>query len=95
MAVSISQLTLSVRLCDYADCRKPLHTVLQCQVQGRRLLLQGLPGVLTTTSYLCTEQASCQRLWQASGQVHNMRAYTHFFILAQTYSNSLLRLIDW
>jgi hypothetical protein len=29
-AVSLPQLTLSVRLCDYADCRKPLHTVLQC-----------------------------------------------------------------
>jgi hypothetical protein len=24
-AVSLPQLTLSVRLCDYADCRKPLH----------------------------------------------------------------------
>ena len=53
-AVSLSQLTLSVRLCDYAD-RKHLHTVLQCQVQGRRLLLQGLPGVLTITPCLCTE----------------------------------------
>ena len=28
--VSISKLTLSVRLCDYADSRKPLHTVLPC-----------------------------------------------------------------
>ena len=24
-AVSLPQLTLSVRLCDYEDCRKPLH----------------------------------------------------------------------
>jgi len=29
-AVGLPQLTLSVRLCDYAECRKPLHTVLQC-----------------------------------------------------------------
>jgi hypothetical protein len=29
-AASLSQLTLLVRLCDYADCRKPLYTVLQC-----------------------------------------------------------------
>ena len=29
-AASLFQLTLSVRLCDYADCRKPLYTVLQC-----------------------------------------------------------------
>jgi ubiquitin len=28
--VSLCKMTLSVRLCDYADCRKPLHTVLQC-----------------------------------------------------------------
>ena len=28
--VSLSKLTLSVSLCDYADCRKPLHTVLPC-----------------------------------------------------------------
>ena len=27
---SLSQLTLSVRLCECADCRKPLYTVLQC-----------------------------------------------------------------
>jgi len=26
-AVSLPQLTLSVRLCDYADCRKPHHKV--------------------------------------------------------------------
>jgi hypothetical protein len=29
-AVSLAQPTLSVRLCDHADCLKPLHTVLQC-----------------------------------------------------------------
>jgi hypothetical protein len=29
-AVSLFQLTLSVRLCDYSECRKPLHMVLQC-----------------------------------------------------------------
>jgi hypothetical protein len=29
-AVSLPQLTLSVRLCDYADCREPLHMVLLC-----------------------------------------------------------------
>ncbi len=30
MAVSLFQLTLLVRLCDYADCRKPLNSVLHC-----------------------------------------------------------------
>jgi hypothetical protein len=30
LKVSLSQLTLSVRLCNYAECRKPLHRVLQC-----------------------------------------------------------------
>ena len=29
-AASLSRLTLSVRLCDYADCSKPLYWVLQC-----------------------------------------------------------------
>ena len=58
-AVSLPQLTLSVRLCDYEECRKPLYRVLQCaKCKRRRLLLQRLPGVLTTTPCLCTEQAS-------------------------------------
>jgi hypothetical protein len=26
----LSQLTLSSRLCDYSDCRKPLHKVMLC-----------------------------------------------------------------
>jgi len=30
LTVSLSQLTLSVRLCDYEECRKPLYRVLQC-----------------------------------------------------------------
>ena len=30
LAVSLSRLTLAQRLCDYAECRKPLQTVLQC-----------------------------------------------------------------
>jgi hypothetical protein len=28
--VSLSRLTFAQRLCDYAECRKPLQTVLQC-----------------------------------------------------------------
>ena len=54
-AVSLPQLTLSVRLCDYADCRR-----LCTSVQGRRLLLQGLPGVRSITP--------CRPLGQETGK---------------------------
>ena len=59
------------------------------QVQVRRLLLQGLPGVPTTTPCLRTEQASYQReRHECSADTHNMsaldaKAHARIQLLAQ------------
>ena len=50
---------------------------LSTSVQGRRFLLQGLPGVRSITPCLRIEQASCPRGRQASGYTHSMRACMH------------------
>ena len=53
---------LPVRLCDYANCRKPLHKCARASPTAPRTQA---PGVRSITPCLCTEQASCPRDMQA------------------------------
>ena len=46
-SLRFSRLTMSSRLSDYADCLAFPHVAVVRQVQGCRLLLQGLPGAPT------------------------------------------------
>ena len=73
----IIQLNLSARLCDYADCRKPLHTVLQCAK------CKGV-AYCTKDCQVCSPPP-CWPLAQETGRwhacfrhTHNMRACVHW-----------------
>ena len=62
-AVSLPHLTLSVRLCDYADCSWPLHKCARASPTVPRTARCALHHTLLVhrAGLLCTEQASCPR----------------------------------